>query len=297
MLLLGCALAAWLIVVCVYVLLRLRVTPLCEDEFSDPSWRLQPLKLSALEYVDFAWMRARFGHLEVFAAESSRVRDDTTDMSDGGLHEESQLLATFLDEIESGDTGLRHNYLKLVDPLHHLRFNTGPINGLEQLMPFGESVVNALRASLHAKGIDAPANVTYSLWLGGRGSTTAMHVDDQSFNVLLVLRGRKRVVTVDGAEIPRAKDGDELRVPELVRPLHQGRRCGDADLYGRAALAIAWVLSLFVFLFCCLLFQQATAATALVTGGRLGRVGCFIRSLRNLIELLQQRGRIARLCI
>ena len=80
------------------------------------------------------------------------------------------------------------------------------------------------------------------------------------------------VVTVDGAEIPRAKDGDELRAPELVRPLHQGRRCGDADLYGRAALAIAWVLSLFVFLFSVGFILYAAALTESVGKSYAGTV-------------------------
>lgn len=56
-----------------------------------------------------------------------------------------------------------------------------------------------LRAALDAQSVRVPANVRWTLWLGGRGSTTSLHVDDQTFNVLYVLRGAKRVVLIDPA--------------------------------------------------------------------------------------------------
>merc|ERR1711943_100308 len=45
-----------------------------------------------------------------------------------------------------------------------------------------------------------PSTVHWSLWIGGKGSTTSMHVDSgNDFNALFVLRGAKRVVLVDPA--------------------------------------------------------------------------------------------------
>ena len=163
-------------------------------------WSAQKLKLSpsGLEHVDFAWLRNHYGHMEIYAAESSRLKEDTTDYTDGGLSEEATTLSTFLDEMQSGRTDVRHNYLKLVDPYSHLQSDSGPVEDLQQLMPFGESIAQRLRASLKAQhSLEPPPNASFSLWLGCRGSTTAMHVDDQAFNVILVLRGAKRVVMID----------------------------------------------------------------------------------------------------
>ena len=42
----------------------------CEPQ----TWQRQQLSLRGLEYVDFEWMRNRYGHLIVYAAESSRTR-------------------------------------------------------------------------------------------------------------------------------------------------------------------------------------------------------------------------------
>ena len=190
-----CFCAAWmmLMLACLFRWRRSSL-PICAPEHK---WRRQQLSLRALDHVDFEWLRSRFGHLAVYAAESSRLREDTTDMRDGGLSEKQQTMSRFLDDIESGRDDLRHNYLKLADPYTHLRLSTGPVDGLEQLMPFGQAATTILRASLEAAGVEPPANLSFSLWIGGRGSTTALHVDDQAFNVLLVLRGAKRIVTVD----------------------------------------------------------------------------------------------------
>ena len=158
---------------------------------------------SALSYITSHWLKERYGHLYVHAAESSRVREDMTNAEDGGLGERKMLLRTFLDGFEEN----RHetypfNYVKVVDPEYSEAFaNPKEINLL------GEVIRSALLRELLSRGILPPAQgTTYSLWLGHKGSTTAMHVDDQSFNALLVLQGAKRVVVVE--PLPTAGVGD-----------------------------------------------------------------------------------------
>jgi len=185
----------------VYAITRRGTIRVCEHSAAGQSpWRQQKLVLSGLEYVDFAWMRNRYGHLSIYAAESSRMSEDTTDARDGGLNEQQTALSDFLDQMESGRSDIRYNYLKLVDPYEHMRRNTGPVEGLDDLLPFGEALINVMRASLRSVGIEPPGKLAFSLWLGCKGSTTALHVDDQRFNVLLVLRGAKRIVTIDDAD-------------------------------------------------------------------------------------------------
>ena len=122
------------------------------------------------------------------------------------------------------------NYLKLVDPYNHLKHDSGPIDELNELMPFGESIENALLASLRELGVAAPRNASFSLWLGCRGSTTAMHVDDQPFNLLVVLQGAKRLVVVD----------DALASFHCRRPLLNPRACWTGiDILGRPPPRIA----------------------------------------------------------
>lgn len=171
---------------------------LCEAPVQE--WAAQTYKLplvGILGQITLPWLRDRFGDLTVWVAASSRVLDDMTDMDDGGLPERHMSLRTFINEIEGGRTDLQHNYLKLADPLRHAKYATGPIDDVKDVLPFGDAVARAMRASLHAAGVVVPRNLSFSLWLGARGSTTAMHVDDQPFNALLVLRGAKRVVILD----------------------------------------------------------------------------------------------------
>lgn len=76
---------------------------------------MQHLRLPhhGLEHVSFEWLRMRYGHLTVWAAKSSRVREDTTNSADGGLPEESMSLTSFLDGLENGASSA-HDYVKRV---------------------------------------------------------------------------------------------------------------------------------------------------------------------------------------
>ena len=86
------------------------------------------------------------------------------------------------------------------------------------------------------------------------------------------------VVTVDGAEIPRAKDGDELRAGACVRPLHQGRRRGDADrVRARGAGDRVGALA-FVFLFSVGFILYAAALTESVGKSYAGTVAQAART-------------------
>ena len=92
---------------------------------------------SALSYITSHWLKERYGHLYVHAAESSRVREDMTNAEDGGLGERKMLLRTFLDGFEEN----RHetypfNYVKVVDPEYSEAFaNPKEINLLGALGP------------------------------------------------------------------------------------------------------------------------------------------------------------------
>jgi len=171
--------------------------PICSA--AQEPWRSSKLNLSlpALRHITFSELSERYGHLHVFVAESSTTNEDTTDMENGGLDEKGMLFATFLHSAEAGKP-LKHNYWKVLD--RPSRRSLAQI-GLEDLLPFGTVIEHELRRALLSEAaIHAPTSVSWSLWIGGTSSTTALHVDDTAFNVLAVLHGTKRMVLVDPAD-------------------------------------------------------------------------------------------------
>ena len=95
----------------------------------------------------------------------------------------------FIDSIRFGEEE-DFDYVKMLD--------ANP--AMHQLRAFGRLIETEMREALLAERVAMPSTVHWSLWIGGKGSTTSMHVDSSNdFNALFVLRGAKRVVLVDPA--------------------------------------------------------------------------------------------------
>ena len=137
--------------------------------------------------VDAEWLLSRFGRVEIFAQGSSRIQEDTTATEEGGLPEKRFTLARFLRSTFLSNTHSPWNYVKLVARNADKRH-------FEKL---GQMALTELSRALRAQSVAFPRAVTWSLWLGAQGSTTAMHIDYQQFNVLFVVSGAKRLVLID----------------------------------------------------------------------------------------------------
>ena len=186
--------------------------PLCSyDEPPQPEAlrlaKFQPA-CPVLSKVTFRHLRDRYGTHEVYASRSSKFREDVASMEQGGLPEMPVSMGTFIDSILLGGATPTHDYVKMTDGntwergLYGINFHGIGALALHELAP-------QLQAG---HGFKLPANLTWSLWVGARGSTTAMHVDDVSFNVLYVLEGAKRVLLID----PDAVAGRyECNVPHI----------------------------------------------------------------------------------
>lgn len=61
------------------------------------------LETDGLRGVGFGWLRRRYGGAEVYAQQSSRTAEDTTNSDDGGLPEQEMRLSAFVDAISSGE--------------------------------------------------------------------------------------------------------------------------------------------------------------------------------------------------
>ena len=170
--------------------------PVCSQSSSE-RWRMQKfvLPLPALAHVgSFEELADRYGHVHIWAATSSKTREDTTDGDDGGLDEERVSFGTFLARVAVPSVN-KYDYIKILD---RPSFESLEEIGLGELVPLGQIIDLELRRALLAEvGIHAPVSACWSLWVGGNGSTTSLHVDDVAFNMLVVLRGAKRVVLVD----------------------------------------------------------------------------------------------------
>lgn len=170
--------------------------PVCSRSRSE-RWRMQKfvLPLPALAHVgSFEGLADRYGHVHIWAATSSKSREDTTDGDNGGLDEERVKFGTFLARVSLPSVN-KYNYIKILD---RPSFESLEEIGLGELVLLGQIIDHELRRALLAEvGIQAPVSACWSLWVGGNGSTTSLHVDDVAFNVLVVLRGAKRVVLVD----------------------------------------------------------------------------------------------------
>ena len=144
-----------------------------------------------LHEIDFAYLSRNYGDRRVYAQVSSRTAEDTADGEEAGLAEKSMLLRDFIEASLSSSTRSRSrfDYVKMLDDNFAMR----------QFMPLGVMIEAELEGALRRRRIALPEHIHWSFWLGAKGSTTSMHFDEQSFNCLLVLKGRKRVVLLDPA--------------------------------------------------------------------------------------------------
>jgi quercetin dioxygenase-like cupin family protein len=161
-----------------------------------------------LSTIGFEHLSSRYGDHMVFAAKSSRLRDDTTDEDQGGMPESELPMAQFVQSIVGGGSRPTHDYVKMTDE----NTRSSGLYGLN-FHGIGVLALRELAAELRTThSFQLPSNLTWSLWAGARGSTTALHVDDVAFNVLYVLEGAKRVLLIDpdkvrgryACEVPRA---------------------------------------------------------------------------------------------
>ena len=169
--------------------------PICEQELPELAEQTAPVDAwvpvtTSLHNYGFGWIRKHHGHITVWAASSSRLREDQSDATHGGLPEVDMSMAQFLDSISSGARP-QYDYVKMLD-------NSVMAGGIYySLDVLGQVVEKELRAALTRKGVWYPDALSWSLWIGAKGSTTAMHVDDHHFNMLYVVRGLKRLVLID----------------------------------------------------------------------------------------------------
>ena len=161
--------------------------------------------------MDAGWLNREFGALEVGAQGSSRTHEDTTATEDGGLLERRLTLTRFLRAAFFGSARLGVNYVKLV---------AGNRDKRQFERRLGDTVLTELSRALAWQRVCFPPQTTWSLWVGGRGSVTAMHVDYQSFNVLYIVRGAKRLVLVP-PEVPY-KCTQRVRRRASVEPRRPG---------------------------------------------------------------------------
>lgn len=170
--------------------------PICPTELPEaaaatsPSGAWRPETVS-LQHYGFDWLRQHHGLHFVYAASSSRLLEDQTDSDNGGLPEVQMQFDSFLDSIVGGKKP-RYDYVKMLDRTVQ---RGGPY--AEPFRVLGQLILSELRAALVKAGIWHPQDLSWSLWIGAKGSATAMHVDDHSFNVLYVVSGLKRLVLID----------------------------------------------------------------------------------------------------
>ena len=163
----------------------------------------QKLLLSdpVLQDVNFASLREKYGQIPITWEANDRFLTHE-DMAEFYANEGEEVhtfdtFGEFLVHAQNGQT-FKQNYFKMVD-IASEDAETLEEYGLGELQPFASMVENGLRRALQGTFFPPPGKLfidqlTFSLWLGGNGSTTGMHVDDQSFNVIMVLEGVKRVV-------------------------------------------------------------------------------------------------------
>ena len=163
------------------------------------------LHCRVLGAVDWSWLRVQYGWAYVYAQESSRLDEDTTDADEDGLDEKLSVspatrrplrpithppdrsshgfavrLSEFIESVRYGDEPT-YNYVKMLDNNPSMR----------QLRVFGQTIEAELRDVLQSHRIAVPETVRWSLWVGSKGSTTSMHVDSSNeFNCLFVLQAR-----------------------------------------------------------------------------------------------------------
>ena len=152
------------------------------------------LRLPQLAHMNATWFAQQYGKVRVYAQGSSKTREDTTAVEDGGLPETRLPLSRFLQAaFLGGDLAkVRNlNYVKLV------AFNEDK----PKFNAIGKLATAALSEALRRRRVrhPPPHHTTWSLWLGAAASTTAMHIDYQSFNILYVVTGVKRLVLIDPA--------------------------------------------------------------------------------------------------
>ena len=186
--------------------------PLCPfDEPPQPEAfelrKLQPAcpLLASLGANNFELLRTRYGGHSVYASQSSKLKEDVSDMDQGGLNEKSIVLSSFIESILHPVNSERqtppHDYVKMTDG------NTKS-EGLYGIDFHGVGILAHHELALELRrshGLRLPANLTWSFWLGAKGSTTAMHIDDVSFNILYVLHGTKRIVLIDPERVPKGR--------------------------------------------------------------------------------------------
>jgi hypothetical protein len=165
-------------------LTRYRIAACLAESRPLPKWHLD----TQLRHIDFDWLVEHFGDARVYAQASSRLDEDTTDASEDGLPEKPMKMRMFVNSLR-GAAYPRYDYVKLLDDNWLMR----PLRSL------GVLVEKEIRDALTRRHLHLSGNVHWSLWVGAQGSVTSMHFDDQEFNCLLVLQGRKRVVLIDRA--------------------------------------------------------------------------------------------------
>ena len=172
--------------------------PICATEMPEAAAATSPIgawkpETVSLQHYGFEWLRQHHGLDVVWAASSSRLLEDQTDSDNGGLSEVDMPFASFLDSIVGGKKP-RHDYVKMLDRTVQ-RGSDGVY--AESFRVLGQLILGELRAALLKAGIWHPQDLSWSLWIGAKGSATAMHVDDHSFNMLYVVSGLKRLVLID----------------------------------------------------------------------------------------------------
>ena len=166
------------------------------------------LDVPELKATTWADLKRRFGAMAISDAfnDKALVHEDTSEFYEEGEVHSFQSLGEFIDAAESGRR-FRQNYIKLVDVSAQDRDAQEEL-GIEDMQPFFADIEAGMTRAMSEAKWPLPTSVTpdggaprhtrdsltFSLWLGGNGSTTSMHVDDQSFNAIMVLSGRKRVV-------------------------------------------------------------------------------------------------------
>ena len=95
------------------------------------------LQTPGMQKMGFQGLRERFGDARVYAQQSSKTREDTTDGRLGGQPERRMRLRAFIDSISRGQTA-RHNYVKMLDD--------NP--AMWQLETLGASIETELRAAV-----------------------------------------------------------------------------------------------------------------------------------------------------
>jgi len=154
-----------------------RVVPLEDVQFNPEKINLS---IPTLNKYSFDYLQDM--DIDVDVCEGSAKKDD--EFSEYYITTMKQ----FVQDVKKGSTKF---YLKYEDKMKHQDLLQEEI---------GDVVMKELKSAVKAKGIFRPEweleSSSWSFWVGANGTSTPLHIDDDSFNFLWVLEGRKRVVLI-----------------------------------------------------------------------------------------------------